>query len=90
MSLNVYSRPINKKAANFLDALSDQTDVSLYINDFIKILEPLIQEPFSETGLFKIKGVPYKILEALDYFHGHFRTQQGRVPQKTIKVYSDD
>ena len=37
-----------------------------------------------------IKGVPHKILEAADHSHSHFRTQQGRLPQKTVKVYSDD
>ena len=36
----------------------------------------------------RFKGVPYKILEAVDQFHGHFRTQQGRLPWKTTKVYS--
>ena len=37
-----------------------------------------------------VKGVPHKILEAANHSHSHFRTQQGRLPQKTVKVYSDD
>ena len=43
-----------------------------------------------DEGKSKFKGVPHKILETVDHFHGHFRTQQGRLPQKTTKVHSDD
>ena len=39
---------------------------------------------------FFIKGVPHKIPEAVDHLYGHIRTQQGRLPKKTAKVYSDD
>ena len=34
----------------------------------------------------KIKGVPHKTLDAVDDFHGHFRTQRGRLPQETLEI----
>ena len=33
------------------------------------------------------KGVVDKILEAVDNFYGHIRTQQGRLPLKTPKSH---
>ena len=37
--------------------------------------------------LLDIKGVVDKIQVAVAKFHGHFRTQWGRLPQKTSKTY---
>ena len=50
-----------------------------------KLMTRSVQKVTQKT----FKGVPYKILRAVDQFHGHFRTQQGQLPQKTTKVYSD-